>query len=208
MPFDSKITGVNLMEVAATAITGGTISDGEAKPTKHGVKSPVFSFMRLQGAEPLTGVEMVSTGEVACFGANFNEALILSLIAAGFKMPKKGDPVLITVGEDKGRAVKVAAKMHGKGFALYATQHTCDAINAAGIPCEYVYKISEGRKPSVLDLLEGRRAKLVINTPSHSKVDEKALSDGYAIRRKTVEFGIPLVTNMELAEALADAIKS
>jgi len=208
MPFVSKITGVNLMEVAATAITGRVIVEGEAKPTKHGVKSPVFSFMRLQGAEPLTGVEMVSTGEVACFGADFKEAFITSLIAAGFKMPVKGDPVLITVGEDKERAIKIAAKINEKGYELYATQHTCDAIRSAGIPCEYVYKISEGKKPSVLDLLEARKVKMVINSPSHSRVDEKALSDGYTIRRKTVEFGIPLITNMELAEALAEAIKA
>jgi carbamoyl-phosphate synthase large subunit len=206
MPFVSKVTDVNLMEIAASAITGESVAEGEAMPKRYGVKSPMFSFMRLDKADPLTGVEMVSTGEVACFGSSFKEAFLTSLTAAGMRIPRKGDPILISVGGLKGRAVRIAKGLDGKGYKIYATLNTAEAIGRSGVPCEYVHKISEGGSPNVLELLEDRIIKLVINTVNPERIDRLVMSDGYMIRRKAVEFGIPLITNLELAETLVDLL--
>jgi carbamoyl-phosphate synthase large subunit len=206
MPFVSKICDINFMEMAATAIVGGTIEGGEAMPRRYGVKSPMFSFMRLDKADPLTGVEMVSTGEVACFGYSFKEAFLTSLVAAGMKIPTKGDSVLISIGGTKEKAITIAKKLFKKGYKLHATKGTADEIKLAGISCEVVYKISEGKSPNVLELLESREAKFVINRANPDRSDRVVVSDGYMIRRKAVEFGIPLVTNLELAEVFANCI--
>jgi carbamoyl-phosphate synthase large subunit len=206
MPFVSKVTGINLMSLAATAITGGAITDGEAMPLRYGVKSPVFSFMRLANADPLTGVEMASTGEVACFGSTFKEAFLNSIAATGMRLPKRGDPILLSVGGPKDMAVKIARKLHRKGYRLYGTRSTAEAIRTAGVPCEHARKISEGGTPDIATLITGGVIRLVINTPSPEGVTHAALSDGYTIRRRAVEYGVPLITNLELAEAFADCL--
>jgi hypothetical protein len=153
--------------------------------------------MRLADADPLTGVEMASMGEVACFGSTFKEAFLNSIATTRMRLPKCGDPILISVGGPKERAVK-ARKLGHKGFRLYATRGTAEAIRAAGVPCEYVHKISEGGTPDVATLITGSVIRLVINAPSPEGVTHIALSDGYAIRRRAVEYGVPLITNLEL----------
>ncbi len=203
MPFVSKITGSNLMEYAADAILGGKIQEGDATTDLYGVKSPQFSFMRLEGSEPLTGVEMVSTGEVACFGNSFSEAFLTSLIASGLKMPKGDASVLISVGGDKDLGVKIAEKFSGS-YSIIATEGTAKAIRASDISCGEVYKISDGKEPNVLDVIENGRVGLIVNTPSPGNL--QAESDGYLMRRKAVEYGIPIITNLELANTLADII--
>lgn len=206
MPFVSKITGVNLMELAAVSALGGRIEEGDAEPLRHGVKSPMFSFMRLDKAEPLTGVEMASTGEVACFGKNFREAFLDSLVASGVRLPRTGDTILVTVGGSKDQAVEIARKAYAKGFSVAATRNTAKAINTGGVPCSAVYKVSEGGTPNILDMLENDEIQLVINTPNQDRLDSRTVSDGYMIRRKAVEYGIPLITNLELAEMLVDML--
>ncbi len=206
MPFVSKITGSNLMVIASSAIVDGKIDDGDATLDRFGVKSPQFSFMRLEGTDPLTGVEMVSTGEVAAFDKSFNEAFIKSLVASGVSLPERGDAMLLSVGGDKCKAVEVARKMASIGLKIYATKHTAEALRSNGLHCETIYKISEGKKPNVLDYLENRKIKLVINTPSPDNVSDKVVSDGFLIRRRAVEFGIPIITNLKLADTLADTL--
>jgi len=206
MPFVSKITGVNLMELAAVSALGGRITEGEAEPLRHGVKSPMFSFMRLDKAEPLTGVEMASTGEVACFGDNFREAFLNSLVASGITLPRTGDTFLVTVGGDKGEAVKIARNAHAKGFRVVATRNTARALKTSGVPCGVVNKVSEGGSPNILDMLENGEIQFVINTPNPDRLDSRTVSDGYMIRRKAVEFGVPLLTNLELAGMLVDML--
>ncbi|MFQ6054141.1 MAG: ATP-grasp domain-containing protein, partial [Candidatus Bathyarchaeia archaeon] len=206
MPYVSKAIGVNLMELAADAILGGEVPDGEGEPLRYCVKVPQFSFMRLDGADPVTGVEMVSTGEVACFGDSFEEALLKALTASGMEIPRRGDPILISVGGRKDRAVEIARKLADKGFRIYATEHTSEALRRTGVDCETVYKVREAGDPNVLDLLAKRRLKFVINTPSPEAVEARSITDGYLIRRKAVEFGVPIVTNLELADNIADAL--
>lgn len=208
MPFVSKTTGINLMDVAANAILGRKIKDGEASANKFSVKVPQFSFMRLEGADPITGVEMVSTGEVACFGESFENAFLKALVAGGLSIPKKGDSILISVGGYKESIIPVAKKFLDKEFKIYATEHTAEALINNDIKCEVLHKISEEKQPNILDYLINQRIKLVINVLKLEGISSlKALDDDYLIRRKAVEFGIPVITNLELTNALVNAIE-
>ncbi len=208
MPFVSKAIGKNLMDIAATAMLNGSIEDGEAIVERFGVKYPQFSFMRMDGADPVTGVEMVSTGEVACFGRNFEEALLKSMIAGVTKIPKSGDSILISVGGEKEKAVDIAKKIANNGYRIFATEHTADTLMQNGIACEKIYKISEGKKPNVLDFLVERKLNFVFNTPHPNRIVTQAITDGYLIRRKAVEFGVPVITNLELVDSLATALRN
>jgi carbamoyl-phosphate synthase large subunit len=207
MPFVSKTIGKNLMDIAADAIMGKEIENGEGKAEKYCIKTPQFSFMRLEGADPVTGVEMVSTGEVACQGDNFEEAFLTALIAAGLKIPKKEDPILISTGGNKELIIPMAKKFANLNFKIYATEHTAEALRKNGINCDILHKISEEKQPNILDYLINKRIKMVVNIPKIGGVEAKqSVDDGYLIRRRAVEFGVPVITNLELAETFADAI--
>jgi len=210
MPFVSKMIGTNLMDLAAIAIMGGTIRAGEGVSTGFGVKAPQFSFTRLDNADPITGVEMVSTGEVACFGETFQDAFINALIASNFYVPRKGDAVLISMGETRKGIIPYARLLAENGYRIYATRHTARELDREGIESTTLYKVRERRKPNILDYLTSKEIKLVINIPSHEKKAESRLilRDEYIIRRKAAEFGIPVVTNLELARALVKALVS
>jgi carbamoyl-phosphate synthase large subunit len=208
MPFVSKAIDMNLMDISACAMLGGKIEDGEAVVERFGVKYPQFSFMRLEGADPVTGVEMVSTGEVACFGRSFEEALLKAMIAGGTRIPRSGDSILISVGGEKERAVSIAKKIMNNGYRIFATDHTAEALIENGIACEKIYKISEGKKPNVLDYLAERKINFVFNTTHPNRIVTQAITDGYLIRRKAVEFGVPVITNLELVDSLVNALKN
>jgi carbamoyl-phosphate synthase large subunit len=208
MPFVSKTIGTNLMDLAASAMLGEKVDEGEGHAEQFCVKSPQFSFMRLEGADPVTGVEMLSTGEVACFGDSFEEALLKSMVASGIRLPRSGDSILISVGGQKAKAVEIAQKIANNGYTILATKHTAQAFRENGIQCRRIYKISERKTPNVLDLLRTRSLNFVINTPHPRKIDWQAITDGYLIRRKAVELGIPLITNLELATSLASALQN
>ncbi|MFB0543883.1 MAG: carbamoyl phosphate synthase large subunit, partial [Candidatus Bathyarchaeia archaeon] len=167
-----------------------------------------FSFMRLEGADPVTGVEMVSTGEVACFGDTFEEAFLRSLIASGIRVPREGEPILITVGGEKERVVPIAERLSKAGFNLYATEHTAEALKENGIICQVLRKVSEGGDPNILDYLMEGEIKMVINILSlnDGPFSQQIVEDEYLIRRRAVEFGIPVITNLELADALSRAL--
>src|SRR5881296_745728 len=210
MPFVSKMTGTNLMDLAAKAIMGEEIPDGEGTATGFGVKAPQFSFTRLDKADPVTGVEMVSTGEVACFGDNFQDAFITALVASNFYVPRIGDSVLITMGKTRRGIIPYAKMLAENGYSIYATRHTAEEFSEVGIESTTLYKVREKKSPNILDYITSRRIKLVINIPSHEKDAESKLilRDEYVIRRKAAEFGIPVVTNLELAQALIRSLIS
>jgi carbamoyl-phosphate synthase large subunit len=217
MPFVSKTRGINLIELATSAMLGKKFEELKTcglPPTPHvGVKVPQFSFMRLSGADPVLGVEMLSTGEVACLGTNFADAFSKALQSAEFRIPPKGGSVLITVGgeEPKRRVVPLAKAFEEMGFKIYATEHTAEALQAAGInSVSVLHKIKEeSANPNILDYLQGRKIDLVINVPMGNKQKSYSdvLTDGYIIRRQAVEFNIPVITNLELASALVDVLK-
>jgi hypothetical protein len=131
------------MDLAAEAITNGTIKPGEGIPQRIGVKAPQFSFTRLDKADPVTGVEMVSTGEVACFGETFQDAFINALIASNFYVPKKDDAILISMGETRKGILPYARMLARAGYRIFATQHTAEEFSKNGIECKILYKVSE-----------------------------------------------------------------
>jgi carbamoyl-phosphate synthase large subunit len=218
MPFVSKTRGVNLIELATLAMLdkkfGLALKTCELPPIHHvGVKVPQFSFMRLSGADPVLGVEMLSTGEVACLGENFEDAFSKALQSAEFCMPPKNGSVLITVGGDelKRRAVVLAKAFEQMGFKIYATKHTAEIMRAEGVKSvQTLYKVKEAdANPNISDYLQQRKIDLVINVPMPNKRNSytDVLTDGYIIRREAVEFNVPVIVNLELASALVKVLK-
>jgi carbamoyl-phosphate synthase large subunit len=217
MPYVSKTKGINLMQVAAAVMLGKTLREIgilKAPPITYvSAKIPQFSFMRLQGADPILGVEMVSTGEVACFGEDFYEAFLKGLLAAEFEVPLSGGTVLITIGgspEFKQKIIPLAQKLIKLGKTLYATEHTAEIFELNNIPVTVLYKIKEPeRKPNILDYLLQHKINLIINIPSTGNVEKMVdiLKDEYEIRRRAIEFNVPVITNLELAEAIIIALE-
>ncbi len=205
-PFVSKVTGYNFIDLATRALIGKDISGNyrTVELDTVAVKSPQFSYSRIKGADPRTNVEMASTGEVACFGDSYAEALLASMIAAGFTLPKKN--ILVSLGKEENKikllpSMKLLAQMR---FKLLATEHTADFLNANGIECEKVYKISTDKKPNVAELLTSGDLDLIINIPTRPALGES--TDGFTIRRKAVDMHIPLITNRQLAEGFIAAL--
>jgi carbamoyl-phosphate synthase large subunit len=171
-----------------------------------GVKAAQFSFRRLSGADPLLGVEMASTGEVACFGDDIHEALLKSLISTGFRRPGKGVLLAIGTARDKEEFVEYARILAGMGLAVYATAGTAAALIKNGIECDVVFKFSEQRSPSTIDIIRSGEVDLVINIPEGTNAREE--SDGFHLRRRAIDQGVFLVTNLQLAKALVNALSA
>ncbi|MEK6837808.1 MAG: ATP-grasp domain-containing protein, partial [Nanoarchaeota archaeon] len=211
-PFVSKVSKKNFAEAATKAILGlekgnGKITDAAEGISCVGVKSPQFSFTRLKGADPLTTVEMASTGEVACLGANTYDAFLKAIMAAGFKLPEKN--ILLSIGGDEAKIkfLPYAKKLSGLGFNLFATEHTEMFLEKNGIQATMLHKVSEEKSPNILEYLSGSNGKklhLVINIPT--SFTRKELDDEYTIRRKAADYSIPLITNLQLARLFAEAM--
>lgn len=216
MPFVSKFVKMNLISLAAQAVLGKTLpnipSDRWRKTHNFGIKVPQFSFMQLEGADVILGVEMQSTGEAACFGESFYDALSKGLISVGYSLPKEG-AVLITAGgsENKEKLLQTAALLKNLGYKILATEHTAEFLSDKRIGnVEVVYKISEPeRKPNIADLLYQRKINFIINVPSTSTLEKYVgmLYDEYQIRRKAVELGIPVLITTELADSFAKTLE-
>ncbi len=205
-PFVSKVTGYNFTEIAVRAMLGEKVS-GRYHTVELDymvVKSPQFSFSRIKGADPRSRVEMASTGEVACFGNTFGEALLKSMLAAGFRLPKKN--VLVSIGgqESKLKLLESIQTLAQMGFMLFATENTADFLKEHGIACEKVWKISSKKEPGVLSLIENGKVDLIVNIPT--RAFELENTDGFMIRRKAVDMNIPLITNRQLADAFITAL--
>ncbi|WP_371805059.1 carbamoyl-phosphate synthase (glutamine-hydrolyzing) large subunit [Candidatus Lokiarchaeum ossiferum] len=216
MPYVSKTIGVNLIKLAAEVIMGGKIPKRLIKhsiPPYVCIKTPQFSFMRLEGADPILGVEMMSTGEVACIGEDFPDALIKSMMAAEFKVPLECGNILITVaGMELKQAISpFALRLEKLGFKIFATPHTADVFMDQGINVGILNKVSQEEiKPNIVDYILKRDLALVINIPlaSNKIHSNQILEDEYLIRRKAIEFNIPVITNIQLVEALVEAIEN
>ncbi|MDO8514057.1 MAG: carbamoyl-phosphate synthase (glutamine-hydrolyzing) large subunit [bacterium] len=205
-PFVSKMTGYNFIDIATRALLGKNVA-GEYRTVELdyvAVKSPQFSYSRIKGADPRSGVEMASTGEVACFGDSYSEALLKSMMAAGLRLPKKN--ILISVGgeESKVKLLSAMKTLSAMRFKLIATEHTADFLRANNVPCEKVYKIGTKKDPNVSTLLERGNLDLIINIPTRAFAGET--TDGSTIRRKAIDMNVPLITNRQLAEAFVTAL--
>jgi carbamoyl-phosphate synthase large subunit len=217
MPYVSKSTGTDLIKTAIQVILGkqklnNAATKSEFELPYFSVKVPQFSFVRLSGADPVSGVEMLSTGEVACIGRNFSDAFAKSIQATEITLPKKGG-VLVTVGgrELKNRIMPISIALASLGFDIYATEHTALALHESGLrKVIALHKIAETeRKPNIADYLIEGKIGLVINIPANGNgaIRETILEDEYAIRRLAVEHNIPVVTTIELASAIVEALQ-
>ncbi|MGM9861903.1 MAG: carbamoyl-phosphate synthase (glutamine-hydrolyzing) large subunit [Muribaculaceae bacterium] len=206
-PFVSKVLKINFIDLATRVMLGLPVE----KPHKNafdldyvGIKASQFSFSRLQGADPVLGVDMASTGEVGCIGENTSEALLKSLLAVGQRIPSKG--VLLSTGSAKQKAdmLDSAIELHNKGYKIYATGGTHQFLSENGIPAVRVYWPSQvDMQPQALDLLHSHEIDLVVNIPKNLTSAE--LSNGYKIRRAAIDLNIPLLTNARLASAFIRA---
>ena len=210
MPFVSKFVGFNIINLAAKAMTGRRLPQGAKdlwlKTTGFGIKVPQFSFMQLEGSDVVLGVEMQSTGEVACFGNSFYDALSKAYMAAGYSLPLSGS-ALITVGgqKNKEKLLPIISLITSMKYRIMATEHTAEFLQNNNFKdIQLVYKISEpDRKPNIADLLYARKINFIINIPATSTIEKYVgmLYDEYQIRRKAVEMGIPVLTTFEAASS-------
>jgi len=215
MPFVSKLVKTNLISLASKAILDKPLpkipENKWKKIHNYGIKVPQFSFMQLQGADIMLGVEMQSTGEAACFGDSFYDALSKGLTSVGYNLPSSGT-ALVTVGgaENKAKLVSSIALLKELGFKILATEHTAEFFEEKIGQIEIVHKISEPeRKPNIADLLYGREIDFIINIPSTSTLEKYVgmLDDEYQIRRKSLELGIPVLTTLELADSFVKTLE-
>lgn len=206
-PFVSKVLKINFIELATRIMLGQRVE----KPNKSafdldyvGIKASQFSFARLQKADPVLGVDMMSTGEVGCLGDDTNEAVLKSMLSVGYRIPERS--VLLSTGGYKQKVdmLDAAQLLHNKGYALYATQGTHDMLAENGIPSMLVFwPTDEGKQPQALDLLHERKIDMVVNINKNLTAGE--LTNGYRLRRAAIDLNIPLLTNARLASAFITA---
>ena len=215
MPFVSKLVKTNLISLASKAILNKPLpkipENKWQKITNYGIKVPQFSFMQLDGADIALGVEMQSTGEAACFGDSFYDALSKGLTSVGYNLPSKGT-ALVTVGGaiNKEKLLPSIAKLKQLGFKILATEHTAEFFEEKLGDIEIVHKISEPeRKPNISDLLYEKKIDFIINIPSTLSLEKYVgmLDDEYQIRRKSLELGIPVLTTLELADSFVKTLE-
>ncbi|PGH14520.1 protein pyrABCN [Helicocarpus griseus UAMH5409] len=215
-PFVSKTMGVDLIEMATMAMIGKPFVEYPPVnvPKDYvGVKVPQFSFSRLSGADPVLGVEMASTGEVACFGRDKYEAYLKALISTGFKLPNKN--ILFSIGSFKEKLEMLPSirKLHALGFNLFATAGTADYLKEHNLPVKYLEVLAGEEEDlkseySLTQHLANNLIDLYINLPSSNRFRRPAnyMSKGYRTRRMAVDYQTPLVTNVKNAKILIEAI--
>jgi len=204
-PFVSKVSKKNFIEIATKVMLKKETPVYEnIEPAYVGVKAPQFSFSRLRGADPILGVEMASTGEVACLSYDFYDALLKSLITVGYAVPKKN--ILVSIGTDanKLKFLESAIFLKNLGFHIYATEHTKKFLEKNGIKCDLLYKVGERKEPNILTYIRNKKLDLVINVADAT--EKEVLEDEYVIRRAAIDFNIPLITNLQLAKSFIEAV--
>jgi len=208
-PFVSKVLKLNLIELATRVMLGMEVQ----KPDKSlfdldyvGIKASQFSFNRLQHADPVLGVDMASTGEVGCLGQDTSCALLKAMFSVGYRIPQKG--ILLSTGDSKQKVdmLEAARMLQQRGFTLYATGGTSAFLEENGVKTVRVYWPSEEGTPQALDLLHRKEIDMVVNIPKN--LSSRELSNGYRIRRASIDLNIPLITNARLASAFIGAFCS
>jgi len=205
VPFVSKAIGLPLAKIAARCMVGQTLADQgstrEVVPAVYAVKEAVFPFIKFPGVDPILGPEMKSTGEVMGIGPHFGEAYAKSQLAAGVELPRRGCVFISVRDEDKAAAPAVARDLLRKGFRLVATQGTAAILHQAGIDCEGVNKVAEGR-PHIVDAIKNGGIDLIINTTE----GRQAIADSFSIRREALHHKVCYTTTMAGARATCQAL--
>lgn len=206
-PFVSKILKINFIDIATKLILGekvASIGSSAFDLDYVGVKAPQFSFTRLKGSDPVLGVEMASTGEVACLGDDFDEAFLKSLISIGVNISPKS--VLLSTGSLKNKTdfLSEARLLSKMGVKLYATEGTANFLKENNIEVESLRWQISGDMPEVISALDERKIDLVINIPKDTEA--QSLENDYVVRRKAIDLNISLITNIEFARRYVRAI--
>jgi len=207
VPFVSKATGIQLAKVAARCMVGQSLDAqgifDEVTPPYFSVKEAVFPFVKFPGVDTILGPEMKSTGEVMGVGRSFGEAFVKSQIGAGTRLPRSGKAFISVKQSDKPRATGVARGLLAMGFTLIATKGTAAAIVAAGMPCEAVNKVTEGR-PHIVDMIKNQEIALVINSVEERR---NAITDSRQIRTSALLARVTTFTTIAGAEAAVEGMK-
>eukprot|EP00002_Diphylleia_rotans_P011231 TRINITY_DN2224_c0_g1_i1.p1 TRINITY_DN2224_c0_g1~~TRINITY_DN2224_c0_g1_i1.p1 ORF type:complete len:1448 (-),score=374.15 TRINITY_DN2224_c0_g1_i1:403-4746(-) len=206
-PFVSKTFNIDFINIATKVMMGipvAPVNKFVLELDYVAIKAPQFSFTRLHGADPVLGVEMASTGEVACFGEDKHEAFLRALLATGFKLPKK--TILLSTGPSKSKLAYLdsAHDLHRLGYELLATPGTAKFLSENGIPVTTVYWPLDRKEPNIQDLLTAKKIDMVINIPKNNERVE--LTNGYMIRRMAADYGISLITNINCAKLFVEAL--
>ena len=222
VPFVSKAVGVPLAKLATKVALGKSIKDlikgyniqifenigdsiiYETQSKMYAIKESVFPWNRFPQEDPILGPEMKSTGEVMGIDKDLGLAFYKSQLAAGFKLPKSGTVFISVKDKDKPKVINIAKKLVDLGFKLVATQGTYKFLKEHGIEVKKVYKVYEGQRPNILDLIKNKEIHLIINTPSGKTAQKDAIS----IRRLAVNYNIPYYTTIRSAQMVVLAIES
>ena len=210
-PFASKVLGINFIDLATKVMLGIKVKPFRIKrPPFTGVKVPHFSFTRLRKVDPVLRVEMASTGEVACFGENIYEAYLKSLLSTGISLSNKAALISLGGKEYKQMLLQTCRRLIKLGFIIYATENTAKFLKVNRLLATQVYKVFEKKSPNVLDIINQRKVDLVINLSDREDIGVKQFSqietDGYMIRRATVDANIPLYTKSTIANLFVNSI--
>jgi len=207
VPFVSKATGRPLAKIAARCMAGTSLkAQGiveEIVPDYYCVKEAVFPFVKFPGVDPLLSPEMKSTGEVMGVGATFGEAFAKSQNGASNTIPLSGKAFVSVKDSDKETVVEVARGLIDNGFELVSTSGTQRVLEAAGLACERVNKVNEGR-PHIVDKIKNREIHLIVNTTE----GKKAIADSFSIRREALHTKVTYYTTISGALALVEAVKT
>jgi carbamoyl-phosphate synthase large subunit len=206
-PFASKVFKINFIDLATKIIMGKHVANIDKSSFDLdyvGIKAPQFSFTRLKGSDPILGVEMSSTGEVACIGDDFNEAFMKSLISVGFKPPQK--TILLSTGpiDSKMEFLQSTRKLSELGYKFFATKGTADFMRENGLEAEILHWPLDQKEPNTLTYIADKKIDLVINIPKN--IEKEELDNDYLIRRKAIDFDVSLITNLQLAKRFVDSI--
>ncbi len=204
-PFVSKVVGVPLAKVAARCMAGKSLKAQGIRaipvPRYFAVKAPVFPFIKFRGADPILGPEMKSTGEVMGAGFTFGEAYAKAQFASGVILPRGGKALISVREQDKPAAVGLARELAARGFSLVATHGTAAALRAAGVDCQGVNKVREGR-PHVVDMIKNDELSLIVNTTE----GKQAILESFSIRREAVSHKVTYYTTIAGANATVIAL--
>jgi carbamoyl-phosphate synthase large subunit len=208
-PFCSKVSRVNMIELAVRAMLDETVEKAAGSALDLGwvgVKAAQFSYSRLHGADPVSGVEMASTGEVGCIGTDLSDAFLKALLSVGYRIPKKR--VLLSTGpmENKLDFLDSARKLVEMGYELFGSRGTAKFLAANGVPAQILNWPLESKEPNIAGFIKRREVDMIINIPKNNR--EKELRNDYIIRRMAVDFDIPLFTNIKVAKEFIDALVS
>jgi len=222
VPFVSKAVGVPLAKLATKIAIGKSLKDlikeynirqfetigdstiYETQPKIYSIKESVFPWNRFPQEDPILGPEMKSTGEVMGIDKDLGLAFYKAQLAAGFKLPETGTVFISVKDKDKPKIVNIAKRLLDLGFKLVATKGTYKFLKEQGIEVEKIYKVYEGQRPNILDLIKNKEIHLIINTPS----GRAAQKDAVSIRRLAVNYNIPYYTTIRSAQMVVLAIES